>query len=92
MSEIQTLQNPVPAQGNSIISTVEDLQAEGRIKVAKARLMVDDLTWLQGQDLLTASQWMNIRQIQGQTLGFSRSFGAAPTAAWEAFRSSTLRR
>jgi histidine ammonia-lyase len=86
MAEIQTLQNPVPAQGNSIVFTVEDLQAEGRIKVAKARLMVDDLSWLQGQDLLTASQWMNIRQIQGQVLGFKRSFGAAPTAAWEAFR------
>ena len=86
MSEIQTLQNPLPAQGNAIISTVEDLQAEGRIKVSRARLMVDDLTWLQGQDLLTATQWMNIRQIQGQALGLSRSFGAAPTAAWQAFR------
>jgi len=86
MSEIQTLQNPVPAGGNAIISTVEDLQAESRIKVAKARLMVDDLSWLQGEDLLTATQWMNIRQIQGQTLGFKRPFGSGPTAAWEAFR------
>ncbi|HEX5191384.1 MAG TPA: aromatic amino acid ammonia-lyase [Solirubrobacteraceae bacterium] len=86
MAEIQTLQNPVPAQGNSIVFTVEDLQAESRIKVAKARLMVDDLSWLQGQDLLTATQWMNIRQIQGQALGFNRSFGAGPTAAWQAFR------
>jgi histidine ammonia-lyase len=86
LAEIQTLQNPVPAQGNSIISTVEDLQAEGRIKVAKARLMVDDLSWLQGQDLLTATRWLNIRQIQGQALGLPRSFGASPTAAWQAFR------
>lgn len=86
MSEIQTLQNPVPAQGNAIVFTVEDLQAEGRIKVAKARLMVDDLTWLQGEDLLTAAQWMNIRQIQGQALGLNRTFGAGPTAAWQAFR------
>ena len=86
LAEIQLLQNPVPAQGNSIISSVEDLQAEGRIKVARARLMVDDLTWLLGQDLLTAAKWMDIRQIQGQTLGLSRSFGAAPTAAWQAFR------
>jgi len=46
MAEIQTLQNPVPAQGNSIVSNVEDLQAEGRIKVARARLMVDNLMWL----------------------------------------------
>lgn len=86
MAEIQTLQNPVPAQGNSIISTVEDLQAEGRIKVSRARLMVDDLTSLQSQDLLTATKWLNIRQIQGQTLGLPRSFGAPSTAAWEAFR------
>jgi histidine ammonia-lyase len=86
LSEIQLLQNPVAAQGNSIISTVEDLQAEGRIKVSRARLMVDDLMWLLGQDLLTATRWMNIRQIQGQTLGLSRGFGAAPTAAWDAFR------
>jgi histidine ammonia-lyase len=86
MVEIQTLQNPVPAQGNSIVSNVEDLQAAGRIKVAKARLMVDNLMWLLGQDLLTATRWMNIRQIQGQTLNLPRSFGAAPTAAWQAFR------
>jgi histidine ammonia-lyase len=86
MAEIQTLQNPVPAQGNAIVSTVEDLQAESRIKVAKARLMVDDLSWLQGQDMLTATQWMNIRQIQGQSLGFNRPFGSGPTAAWQAFR------
>jgi hypothetical protein len=48
--------------------------------------MVDDLSWLQGEDLLTATQWMNIRQVQGQALGLNRTFGAAPTAAWEAFR------
>jgi histidine ammonia-lyase len=86
LSEMQLLQNPVPAQGNSIVSNVEDLQAEGRIKVSRARLMVDDLLWLQGQDLLTATRWMNIRQIQGDALGLPRSFGAAPTAAWQAFR------
>ena len=86
MATIQTLQNPVPAQGNAIVSTVEDLQAASSIKVARARLMVDELTYLQGEDLLTAAQWMNIRQIQGQALGFDRSFGAGPTAAWEAFR------
>jgi histidine ammonia-lyase len=53
LAEIQTLQNPVPAQGNSIVSTVEDLQAEGRIKVSRARLAVDDLNWLLGQDPVT---------------------------------------
>jgi histidine ammonia-lyase len=86
MAEIQTLQNPVPAQGNAIIQNVEDLQAEGRIKVARARLAVDDSMYLLGEDLLNATFWMNVRQAQGQKLGLNRSFGAAPTAAWNAFR------
>jgi histidine ammonia-lyase len=86
MSEIQTLQNPVPAQGNPIVSNVEDLEAEGRIKVARARLMVDNTLQTIGQELLTTSYWMNVRQIQGQQLGLSRSFGAAPTGVWQAFR------
>jgi hypothetical protein len=36
MAEIQTLQNPVPAQGNAIVQNVEDLQAATRIKVSRA--------------------------------------------------------
>jgi histidine ammonia-lyase len=85
-AEIQTLVNPVPAQGNGIVSNVEDLQAESRIKVAKARLAVDDSFFLLGQELLTTSYWLNVRQEQGQQLGLPRPFGAAPTAAWNAFR------
>ena len=65
---------------------VEDLEAEGRIKVAKARLAVDDTLPLLGQELLTTSYWLNLRQIQGQQLELPRSFGAAPTAVWQAFR------
>jgi histidine ammonia-lyase len=86
MIELQTLQNPVPAQGNPLVQNVEDLQAEGRIKVARARLAVDDSMYLLAEDLLNASYWMNVRQAQGQKLGITRSFGAAPTAAWNAFR------
>lgn len=85
-AEIQTLQNPVPAQGNAIVQNVEDLQAESRIKVARARLAVDDTTYLLGQELLTTTYWMDVRQIQGQQLGLTRNFGNAPTAAWKAFR------
>jgi histidine ammonia-lyase len=85
-AEIQTLANPVPAQGNGIVSNVEDLQAESRIKVAKARLAVDDTMFLLGQELLTTSYWLDLRQIQGQQLNLPRPFGAAPTAAWNAFR------
>jgi histidine ammonia-lyase len=35
-----------------------------------------------GQDLLTATFWMDIRKIQDP----DRTFGDAPTAAWQAFR------
>lgn len=86
MPRMQVLQNPVPAQGNALVSDVEDLEAGSNIKVSRARLMVDDFTQLLGQDLLTATRWMDLRRIQGQVLGLNRSFGASPTAAWQAFR------
>jgi histidine ammonia-lyase len=76
------LANPVPAQGNAIVRTVEDLQAEGRIKVARARLTVDNTLYLLAEDILNATYWMNVRQAQDP----SRSFGVSPTAAWNAFR------
>jgi histidine ammonia-lyase len=82
MAEIQTLANPVPAQGNAIVRNVEDLQAEGRIKVARARLAVDNTLYLLAENVLNASYWMNVRQAQDPR----RSFGVAPTAAWNAFR------
>jgi histidine ammonia-lyase len=85
-SEILSLANPVPALGNAIVSNVEDLEAEGRIKVEKARIMVANTLALLGQELLTTTYWMNVREKQGQTLGLARSFGAGPTAAWQAFR------
>lgn len=85
-SEILSLANPVPALGNAIVSNVEDLEAEGRIKVEKARIMVADTLALLGQELLTTTYWMNVREKQGQLLGIARSFGAGPTAAWQAFR------
>lgn len=82
MAEIQTLANPVPAQGNAIVRNVEDLQAEGRIKVSRARLAVDNTLYLLAEDMLNASYWMNVRNAQDP----NRSFGVAPTAAWNAFR------
>ncbi len=44
--------------------------------------MVDPGLRLLGLDLMTATYWMDLRQIQVP----SRRFGAAPTAAWTAFR------
>jgi histidine ammonia-lyase len=37
---------------------------------------------LLGQDLLTATLWLDVRKAQDP----ARNFGAAPTAAWTAFR------
>jgi histidine ammonia-lyase len=82
MAEIQTLANPVPAQGNAIVRNVEDLQAEGRIKVARARLAVDNTLYLLSENVLNSTYWMNVRYAQDPT----RSFGVSPTAAWKAFR------
>ena len=92
--EILAEQNPVPPLGLGIISTVEDLQAASTKKVARARLVVDDLSWLLGQDMLTATYWMNTRQLQGEALAATpgsgvtgpRNMGTAATAAWQAFR------
>ena len=82
MSEIQTLANPVPAQGNAIVRNVEDLEAEGRIKVSRARLTTDNVLQLIALDVATSTFWMDIRRIQEP----ARTFGLAPTPAWQAYR------
>jgi histidine ammonia-lyase len=82
MAELQVLVNPVPAQGNPLEQNVEDMEGFGRLKVARARLAVDDAMYLIGQELLSATRWMNIRAAQRP----GRSFGGPPAAAWQAFR------
>ncbi len=81
-AELQTLVNPVPAQGLPLEGNVEDMEGFGRLKVARARLAVDTAMYLIGQELLSATRWMNIRAAQRA----DRSFGGPPTAAWLAFR------
>jgi histidine ammonia-lyase len=80
--EIQSLMNPVAPFGSAIVGTVEDLQAQTRIKVQRARQAVDVTFDLLGFDLLEGSLWMDVRKTQDP----KRSFGAAPTAVWGAFR------
>jgi histidine ammonia-lyase len=82
MAELQVLVNPVPAQGNPLEQNVEDMEGFGRLKVARARLAVDDAMYLIGQELLSSTRWMNIRAVQRP----GRSFGGPPAAAWQAFR------
>ena len=80
--EIQSLTNPVAPSGQAIVATVEDLQAQTRIKAYRARQAVSTTFDLLGHELLTATFWLDVRKAQGT----SRQFGSAPTAAWEAFR------
>jgi histidine ammonia-lyase len=80
--EIQSLSNPVAPTGSAIESTVEDLQAQTRIKVQRTRQAVGTTLDLLGHDLLQAGFWMDVRKKQVS----SRDLGKAPTATWSALR------
>ncbi len=80
--EIQSLTNPVAPSGAAIVGTVEDLQAQTRIKAYRARQAVSTTFDLLAHDLLTATFWLDVRKAQDS----SRNFGTAPTAAWMEFR------
>ena len=80
--EIQSLTNPVAPFGSALQSTVEDLQAQTRVKVQRARQAVATTMDLLGLDLLGASLRLDVRKAQDP----ARSFGPAPTDAWAAFR------
>ena len=80
--EVQGLATPVPPEGQPVVASVEDLQAQTRLKAARGRQAVDDTFHLLSQDLLIGSLWMDLRRLQDPT----RSFGAGPTAANAAVR------
>jgi histidine ammonia-lyase len=80
--EVQSLMNPVAPFGSAIVGTVEDLQAQTRIKAQRARQAVETTFDLLSFDLIEGTLWMDARKAQDP----KRSFGAAPTAAWSAFR------
>lgn len=82
--EIQGLTNPVAPFGSALVGTVEDLQAQTRLKVERARHAVDTTMDLLAFDLLEGSLWLDVRKTQDG----ARRFGASPTAAWEAYRRS----
>ena len=80
---IQGLINPVPPEGYSADPEgVEELDAESLFKVKRAIEAVDESWMLVASDLNTAAHWMDVRKAQDA----KRNFGAAPTAAWQAFR------
>ncbi len=82
MAEIQTLANPVPAQGNALVRNVEDMETFTRQRVARARLAVDNALRLIGQEMLSSSYWMEVRRAQNP----ARSFGVAPANALAGLR------
>ena len=81
--DVQNVSRPLSPEGfNSDRNAVGDLQAQTRLKAHNLNLAIDYMFDLMGQDLLTAAFWMDLRKIQDP----ERSFGEAPTAAWQAFR------
>jgi histidine ammonia-lyase len=80
--EIQSLMGPIAPFGSAIIADVEDLQAQTRIKVQKARQIIATTIDLLGFDLIEGSLWLDVRKAQDP----ARAFGIAPTAVWRAFR------
>jgi histidine ammonia-lyase len=80
--EIQGLAVPVAPTGSALETTVEDLQAQTRLKVQRARQAVSTTLDLLALDLTEAALWLDVRKAQDPT----RTFGEAPTAAWQALR------
>jgi len=79
---IQGLINPVPPEGYGDAQMVEELDAETLFKVPRAIEAVEETWMLVASDFANAAKWMDVRKLQNP----SRGFGAAPTAAWQAFR------
>jgi histidine ammonia-lyase len=80
--QIQPLAVPLAPAGDAIVQNVEDLQGQTHLKARRGRQAVDLTLHLLAQDVLNGAYWMDVRKIQDP----SRSFGAAPTAAWTAVR------
>ena len=80
--EIQGLMNPVAPFGNALETTVEDLEAQTRLKAQRARQAVSVTMDLLALDLLEASLWLDVRKTQDP----GRPFGPAVTGAWLALR------
>jgi len=80
--DIQSVIHPVTPAGNAIIATVEDLEGQTPLKAARGREMLGYVNLLLAFDLQTGAFWLDMRKLQEP----NRAFGAAPTAAWTAFR------
>ena len=66
----------------TLLALREDLDAELLFKVPRAREAVEETMHVGRRPIWQRARWMDVRKVQDP----SRSFGAAPTAAWQAFR------
>jgi len=82
VDELQALANPIPAEVDAERVHPDETTTFGSEKVAKARLALDAALRLIGQELLTASFWMDVRATQNP----ARSFGAVTESVHGAFR------
>jgi len=80
--ELATLGVPVTPAGLALFTSVEDLEAQTRLKAARARQAVDLCFHLLAQDLLTACHWVDLRRVQDE----GRRFGEAPARVHAAVR------
>ena len=86
MQEIQGLAVPVPPEGNAIVQNVEDMQSQSRLKVARARLAVDNTIELLAEDVLTGTYWLELRQKNQP----ARHFGPAASTVWPVFQKEVI--
>jgi len=82
--EIQGLAVPVAPAGNAWVNGVEDLQAQTRLKLERARRMVSTSQSLVQFDLANGMKWLDVRRAQDP----ARRFGSAADAAWAHYRTA----
>ncbi|MBC2664023.1 aromatic amino acid lyase [Novosphingobium flavum] len=80
--EIQSLAVPIAAEGNAWVEGVEDLQAQTRLKLERARKLVDTSAGLVQFDLANGAKWVDVRKAQEP----ARRFGGGVEAALPKFR------
>jgi histidine ammonia-lyase len=80
--EIQSLAVPIAAEGNGMGNGVEELQAQSRLKTARARQLVSDSLSLVAFDLGNGAKWVDVRKAQDS----KRAFGPGVEAAWASYR------
>jgi histidine ammonia-lyase len=84
--EMETLTQSVPPDSGGEDAGVADLEANTRLKASRGRQAVDLLMQLLSYDVITSTYWLDVRKAQDP----SRTFGAAPTAAWTSLRQVLL--